>query len=181
MADVRTRRPLPALVFLAALTMLTALVWWRVIHRDGDQASANSSCPTQSTQNVLPRPSTVLVSVLNSTTRTGIAKSAAASLTKDGFKISGYGNDTGHAAIAATAEIRFGPDQHSAATLLGYYFPGAKLVPGESRADGTVVVSLGTAYKAVATAAAVKAAMAADHVTVAPSQSPVTPSGAASC
>jgi hypothetical protein len=172
MADVPKRNPLPALVCLLALTLLTALVWWRVLNRGDEHVGANSPCTPQNTQTVLPRPATVVVSVLNSTQRARIAKSAAASLTKYGFKVSGYANDTGHAVIPGVAEIRFGPDQHNAATLLNYYFPGAKLLPVESRADGTVVVSLGMKYKAVATTAVANAAMAGDKVTLAPTDSP---------
>ena len=39
MATSTARRPLPALAFLLALSLLTALVWWRVLHRS-DSAKA---------------------------------------------------------------------------------------------------------------------------------------------
>jgi hypothetical protein len=172
MADVKKRRPLPALICLLALTLLTALVWWRVLHRSDGKSEAKTNCPTQTTQAALPRPATVAVSVLNSTSRTGIAKSAAAALAKGGFTVSGYGNDTGHAAIPGVAEIRYGPEQRGAATLLGYYLPGAKLVALTAPKDSTVIVSLGVKYRAVASAAAVKAAMSAAHVSIAPTGKP---------
>ena len=106
MAERQKRRPLPALICLLALTLLTALVWWRVLHRGADHAEAKSTCTPQVTQTALPRPATITVSVLNSTQRTGIAKGAAGVLTKRGFKVSGYGNDK--PPIAGVAEIRFG-------------------------------------------------------------------------
>src|SRR4051794_36805468 len=106
------RRPLPALVALLALTLLTALVWWRVLHRDSGTDKSTASCDkTKSTQTVLPRPASITVYVLNSTTRSGLAKTTASALTKRGFKISGYGNDTGKPVIPGVAEIRFGPDE----------------------------------------------------------------------
>ncbi|MDT4936638.1 MAG: hypothetical protein QOG80_309 [Pseudonocardiales bacterium] len=165
MTEVHTRRPLPALICLLALTLLTALVWWRVLNRDSGGAQAKSSCTTQTTQTTLPPTSSVSLSVLNSTQRKGLAKATAATLGKLGFKINGYANDS-HP-IAGVAEIRFGPDQKDAATLLGYYFPRSTLVPLPATSQGKVVVSLGSKYTAVTSAAKVKAALAAAHVRVA--------------
>ena len=119
MSSPTKRRPLPALVLLIALTLLTALVWWRVLHRDNGHAAAGGKCPTPaSSAAVLPRPATVDVSVLNSTTRTGLARTTATTLTKLGFKVAGYGNDNPKVHVAGVAEIRFGPDQKKDATLL---------------------------------------------------------------
>src|SRR3982750_2962517 len=38
MASTLLRRPLPALIALFALLLLTALVWWRVLHRADESA-----------------------------------------------------------------------------------------------------------------------------------------------
>jgi LytR cell envelope-related transcriptional attenuator len=184
MASPTKRRPLPALSLLLALTLLTALVWWRVLHRDSGQASANTPCPTPSaTTDALPRPKSVSVSVLNSTNRAGIAKATAAKLTKLGFAVSGYGNDGPKVHVSGVAEIRFAPDQQKGASLLAYYFPLAKLVPRASEPTGIVVVSLGAKFTAVATSQAVATAMKSAHISLAPAHataSPV-PSGSASC
>src|ERR1700735_5311564 len=91
MTSPPTRRPLPALVFLVALSLLTALVWWRVLNRgDSSQsAGARPSCSPSThaapVVTVLPRPNTISVQVLNSTDRNGIAKAAQSALSHDGF------------------------------------------------------------------------------------------------
>ncbi len=128
-APVR-RRPLPALIGLLALTLLTALVWWRVANRSTH--AAGPTCAPTPTQTALPAPSSVSVSVLNSTPRTGIAKAAYLTLQADGFTMNIYGNDTGQPVLAGIAEIRFGPDQKPAAALLSFYFPGATLAPRDT-------------------------------------------------
>ena len=111
------------------------------------------------------------VSVLNSTPRTGIAKAAYLTLQADGFTMNIYGNDTGHPVLAGIAEIRFGPDQKPAATLLSFYFPGATLAP-QTQSQPSVIVSLGLKYTAVASGPAASEAMRKAGVSVAPSGSP---------
>jgi len=161
------RRPLPALICLVALTLLTALVWWRVLERGSPHAASTpTACPTVSSH-ALPRPTSVTVTVLNSTTRSGLAKTTAAALAKLGFTTS-YANDTGHAAIAGVAEIRFGQDEKDAAATLNFYFPGATQVPLGANSAGKLVVSLGTQFHAVQTETQVAAAMSSAHVSLAP-------------
>lgn len=169
------RRPLPALVFLVALTLLTALVWWRVLNRDDSHATGESSCPTSASTatttaaHELPRPPQVHVTVLNSTNRTGLAHSVATALGKDGFKVAKPANDDGPV-IKGVGEIRYRPQAHAAAILLSYYVPDAKLVPVTSGSATTpaLVVSLGKAYKKLATPKAVRAQMRADNRSWAP-------------
>lgn len=182
MSSPTTRRPLPALVLLIALTLLTSLVWWRVLHRDDGNAAAGDRCSKpDSSESVLPRPASVNVSVLNSTGRAGLARATATSLTKLGFKVAGYGNDNPKVHVAGVAEIRFGPDQKKDASLLTYYFPGAKLVPLTADPLGKVVVSLGKRFKGVAWRT-YQARMKAAHVSFAPTSAPAPASGApASC
>ena len=178
MASTLARRPLPALISLLALLVLTALVWWRVLHRNDDSASgAEKPCPTPTstaaTTTPLPAPQKVTVEVLNATNRTGIGGRARESLVADGFQIPRKAaNDT--AKVPGVAEIRYGPAGTNAAKVLSYYLPGAKLVATQSR-TATVVVSLGNRYTRVATPAAVQAAMAKDHVAV--QTTTPTPSG----
>ncbi|MEP7021613.1 MAG: LytR C-terminal domain-containing protein [Pseudonocardiales bacterium] len=183
MSSPTKRRPLPALILLIALTLLTSLVWWRVLHRGDGQAAAGGTCkPPGASESVLPRPATVQVSVLNSTTRAGIARSTATTLTKIGFKVAGYGNDSPKVHVAGVAEIRFGPNQTKDASLLAYYFPGAKLVPLAADPLDKVVVSLGRKFKSVATRASAQAHMSSDHVSLAPTKTvPASPVGSASC
>jgi hypothetical protein len=88
-----------------------------------------------------------------------------------GFKVSGYGNDTGNPAITGVAEIRFSPDQKQGATLLGYYITHAKLVPLPASSSQKLQVSLGNQFKAVTSAAGVASAMQAANTTVSPTPS----------
>ncbi|CAN5556155.1 envelope integrity protein Cei [soil metagenome] len=157
-----TRRPLPALAFLLALTVLTAIVWWRVLHRN-DAASSTVAkpvpqvtCSTKGKKLTLPRAQAVTVRVLNGNGATGLAASVATQLKSRGFVSSGT-SDT--STLTGVAEIRFGKTGQSGATLLSFYLPGSKLV-SISRPDATVDVALGKAFKSVASKAAVTAAIA---------------------
>lgn len=186
MSAPERRRPLPALVAIAALTLLTALVWFRVLHRgvetSGKHTASHSPCPTPTpvAASVLPKPSLVTLIVLNSTNRAGLATSVRSALLKDGFVIPAKATDDGttyggHGQIAGVAEIRFGPSQRFAAELVRYYLPGAVMVQTDSSAP-SVIVALGAQYKAVRSSAAVAAAITAAHVRVtspAPVPSPV--------
>ena len=182
MSEPRRRKPLPALVCLIALTLLTALVWWRVLNRNDGSAEAKdkNSC-SKSQQTTLPYPTRVTVNVLNSTKRTGLAKTTAGRLTKLGFKVSGYGNDTGHAQIAGVAEIRYAADQKLAAQLLTYYFPGATEVALTDEPAGKLIVSLGVKYTSIPAASSIRAAMTADGVQVQPRTAAAAPLPSPSC
>lgn len=172
----RAHRPLPAVAFLAGLLLLTALVWWRVIHRTDLAAhSAGPSCtPSAVSSDSVPAPTDVSVLVLNSTQREGLASSVAQTLTQDGFTSAGKptNDSTAHARVAGVAEIRFGPTGKAAATLLGYYVPGATLAP-DKRTSATVDLALGAKFTALATPAAVGKALTAAKLTQA------SPSGTA--
>ena len=171
MTSPTQRRPLPALVFLLALCLLAALVWWRVLERGTGSASAKATtCPTTAAGKPkhLPEPAAVTLAVLNSTPRKGIAAAARTALLTDGFTIpEAAANDSaaagGHGVIAGVAEIRSGPLGAAGAQLVLYYFPGAKQVQ-TTATDGTVTVSLGSAYKAPASPAAVAAALKKDGI-----------------
>jgi hypothetical protein len=178
-----TRRPLPALAALLALLILTGLVWWRVLHRSsGTSNSAGPQpCATHSTSappsgtTELPTPDAVTVRVLNSTDRAGIAGKAQAALVKDGFRSPQPAtNDVRHHdKIKGVGQIRFGSKGKQGATLLQYYFPGARLVRTHSK-RAVVTISLGKRYRRVASPQQVRAAMRADGVgsSSAPSSSP---------
>jgi hypothetical protein len=166
------RRPLPALAFIGALCVLTAVVWFRVIHRsNGATTPSPTNCPTSSTTRqtvpkVLPHPRTVSVLVLNSTNRNGIANRTKKTLVRRGFKVTDATNDTraygGHGTIGGIAEIRFGPSARAAARLVSFYFPHAVLDQTDS-SSRLVTVSLGKKFQSVASAAAVRKAMRSTH------------------
>lgn len=183
-----TRRPLPALVALVALLILTGLVWFRVLHRNGgsQNSAAPPPCPTRTSSTApspnpsLPAPDSVTVIVLNSTNRAGIAGSAQAALVKDGFRSpQPAGNDTKHHnKIKGVAQIRYGAKAKAAADLVHYYFPGARLARIHSKRS-VVTISLGKRYRRVASASQVRTAMRADGVgeSSGPSASPSSSSG----
>lgn len=166
------RRPLPALVFLLILALLTAIVWWRVIHRVSSEASAAKPSPSCSPAavTVVPPPTTVTVHILNATNRQGLAAGVRSKLAKAGFVVADIGNDD--VPIAGVAEIRYGPAGRAAGKLVAYYFPAATLI-GSARTDNQVEIALGAKFTAVSTTAIVKQAMARDHVT----QAAVPPPG----
>lgn len=173
------RRPLPALAFIAALCLLTALVWFRVLHRrDGSDAAA-SRCPsakpgTSTTaapqnSNVLPTPGEIAVLVLNSTQRNGIATATKKILEGDGFKVTQAADDVkaygGHGLIKGVAEIRYGRGARADAQLLRYYFPNAAMKVTHS-SSAVVTVSLGAKFTKTRTSAAVRKAVAKAHLKI---------------
>jgi hypothetical protein len=180
------RRPLPALAFLLGLALLTALVWWRVIHRSDDsgvKAVAPKTCTSTaaaSTPTVLPATASVSIDVLNSTTKTGLATTTGAQLVKDGFKQSAIptNDTTARYPVAGVAELRFGPAGKPGADLLAFYLPGATEI-ADTRAGAVVDVALGAKFTAVATPDAVAAALKAAHVTQAAAGATVAPAPAA--
>jgi hypothetical protein len=161
------------LVFLLILALLTAIVWWRVIHRVSSEASSAQSSTSCSPApvTVVPAPATVTVHILNATSRQGLAAGVKLNLAKVGFVVADIGNDD--VPIAGVAEIRYGPAGRAAAKLVAYYFPGATLI-GSARTDNQVEISLGAKFTAVSTAATVRQAMARDHVTQAAAGTPGT-------
>lgn len=179
-ASTSVRRPLPAVIALAALLLLTAIVWWRVLNRDSG-STASPPCPTQTPAATasLPGPSLVTVQVLNSTNRQGIADKARATLVNDGFNSPDpAGNDKPKVKIPGVAQIRYGNKGKGGAKLLHYYFPKAKLVHTKSK-TGTVVVSLGDRYQGVASPSTVSAALQDKNIelrTAAPGPSSASPS-----
>lgn len=181
MTSPPVRRPLPALIALAALLLLTGLVWWRVLHRDTGSPAA-TPCPTRTPPSgtVLPPPDHVTVTVLNSTNRNGIAGKVRNTLVNDGFNSSGpAGNDNRKRPIRGVAEIRYGSKGRDGARLLHYYLPGAHLVATNAK-SAVVVVSLGKKYRHIASSSQVQAVLRRDDVTLA-THSPSPPTSSASC
>jgi hypothetical protein len=164
-ARTSARRPLPAVAFLVGLSLLTALVWWRVIHRaDADtkpKSSSTATC-TPVPANVLPQPIAVTVNVLNSTQRVNLAHTASTTLANIGFKIDTVADDKS-GLIAGVGDIRYGPSGKTAAQLLSYYLPSAKLVPNKSTSSA-VVISLGTKFVKFNSTAKVRLELKAKHV-----------------
>ncbi|HZC70186.1 MAG TPA: LytR C-terminal domain-containing protein [Jatrophihabitans sp.] len=174
------RRPVPALIALLALLLLTALVWWRVLNRNsGTEASGNCTSTQPTPSATLPGPNLITVTVLNATDRTGIAADARTTLVADGFKSpTEAANDKPKVKIRGVAEIRYGESGHDGAKVLHYYFPNARMVSTKSK-SATVVVSLGEKYRGVASPSSVAAELRRQNIalkTSAPGEPTPTPS-----
>ncbi len=168
MSATTARRPLPAAAFLLVLFVLTAIVWWRVLHRP-DASSSTSPAPTSVAPVTcssgkktasLPAPSAVAVQVLNGAGRDLLATQVTTQLKARGFRTGTP--DTAPSEITGTAQIQFGVSGKAAATLLSYYVPGAKLVP-VSRTGTALTLVLGTGYRALAAQTTVNQALAKLH------------------
>jgi hypothetical protein len=169
MSASSARRPLPALAFLLALTVLTAIVWWRVLHRTDASASAPvkvtqaPTCTPTGASATIPKPVSVTVKVRNGAQRDGLASAVTAQLKARGFTTTAADTVTVQSELATlgseVAEIRFGAAGKAGATLLSYYLPGSKLVV-ISRSGASVDVVLGKSFKSLATPGSVAAAEA---------------------
>jgi hypothetical protein len=173
-----TRRPWPALVALVLLLVLTALVWWRVFNRSSSASEAGPKpCPTPTAKVTYPAQDALSLTVLNATTKTGIAGRARSTLIADGFNVPALAANAPKERtnkITTVAEIAYGPASAQGAKLVQYYFPGATMAPSTTTSK-TIVVSLGTTYKGVASQASVDAALRRDKAragTPTPSPSP---------
>jgi hypothetical protein len=156
----RARRPVPALILLLALSLVTAVVWWKVLHRDSEAGDALAGCqPVPTLASLKVNPKTVKLRVYNSTDKAGLAKSAADQLHKRGFAITKTSNDPLGASreVQGVGELRYGPSGANQALLTSLYLPGIRLVQ-DPRTDAVVDVAIGPSYKAIATAAQVTAA-----------------------
>ena len=179
MAGASVRRPVPAVVFILLLSLLSAIVWYRVLNRPAATAKkattpTTHACPTKPATTskpatptsrsgtsspagtaravAWPSASTVHLIVLNGTQRAGLAKSVAAQLKTRGFAITTVTNDT--VDTASVTQVRYGPRLATAAKLVQLYLPGSRLQPNASQAT-TVTVSLGSTYSRLSTNAAV--------------------------
>jgi hypothetical protein len=87
----------------------------------------------------------VTLTVLNSTSRTGLAGDTAAQLTERGFTVGAIGNDPG-GPISGTAVVRHGPEGLLAARTVAAHVPGAELMD-DGRAGAAVELSLGESFE----------------------------------
>jgi hypothetical protein len=153
------RRPLPAVAFLLVLSVLTAIVWWRVLHRPDSSGATGTPAPTKpitcasgSKAVVLPQPDAVTVVVLNGAGRDQLASQVSAQLKARGFTTGVPGDAP--APLTGVGQIQFGRAGKAGATLLSFYVPGAKLVAA-NRADAGLTLVLGSGYRALAAQATV--------------------------
>jgi hypothetical protein len=155
----RARRPVPALILLLVLSLITAVVWWKVLHRNSDADGVAGCQPVPTLASLKVDPKTVKLRVYNSTEKAGLARTVADQLHKRGFAIAATSNDplASSRDVQGVGELRYGPSGTNQALLTSLYLPGIRLIP-DPRTDAVVDVAIGPSYKTVATAAQVTAA-----------------------
>jgi hypothetical protein len=162
MSATSARRPLPALAFLLVLSILTAIVWWRVLHRPDAASHAAvapapvATCVPKSKLIALPAAKAVHVTVYNGAAKYQLASDISTQLRSRGFVVGTPGDAN---PLTTVGEIRYGSTGRAAAVLLGFYVPGARLVPLK-RAGATLDLVLGSKFVALAPAATVAKAVA---------------------
>jgi LytR cell envelope-related transcriptional attenuator len=152
------RRRGPVLVVVSVLAAL-AIATWSVVLVNASGPSGAASCPVPDPPagEVLPGgaldevppvpPSAVQVRVLNAGGQRGQASLVAAQLGDLGFSVGETGNDPlfPNEDLECYGQLRFGPAGEAAASTLTLLMPCAELVR-DGRQDGTVDVSVGTAF-----------------------------------
>ena len=155
-------RPLPALVALLALLLLTALVWWRVLHRGGASSGAAPAPPTTPSA-TLPAPAGITLTVFNATNPTRARNRGARPHHPGRRRLQrrpARRQRQPQAKVPGVAEIRYGP------TSEGCGAPGALLLPrrpagAPTRArPGQWWSRSGPKYRSVATPTAVRGRVA---------------------
>jgi hypothetical protein len=151
-----SRRPVPALVLLVALSVLAAMVWWRVLHRGAGEATAGA-CPARPAAGVLVLdPRRVQVRVYNATSRSGLARAVAGQLRRRGFSIVATSNDplADTREVRGVGELRYGALGARQAQLVSWQFPDIRLAE-DPRTDAVVDVAIGPGFRALASASQV--------------------------
>lgn len=115
------------------------------------KAAPAPSCTSAADPSGQIYPSQVTVNVYNATSRAGLAASTGKLVRDRGFIVGTVANDPARKAVAGTAEVRFGPVGARAATLVQGLVEGAVLVP-DTRADSSVDLVIGAAFKSLAVA-----------------------------
>lgn len=155
------RRPLPALILLLVLALLTVGVWWNVLRQDHALRQAQAAACTSASQ-APPSldPSTVAVRVYNATSTAGLADKVRAALADRGFTVTEFGNDpVPDIKVTGAGELRFGPSGRGTASFVRLYVPGMT-DRVDTRSTTLVDVVIGPDFQQVASADAVAAPLA---------------------
>lgn len=156
----RTAITLVLVLVLVAAAFYYAASYWRNPGR-----SAASGCPTATATTAAakaaaakpaaaaPKPNQITINVYNATTRSGLAADTAAQVKARGYVIGAVSNDPLAKAITGTAELRYGQAGTAQATVAKQLVAGVALVK-DGRADGSVDLVLGDAFKTLASVAA---------------------------
>lgn len=108
--------------------------------------SASATCQPAS---AALTPTQVTINVFNSTTKQGLAASAAKEFTAQGYVVGQVSNDPLKKSVAGPAEVRFGPSGKAASeVVLASVGEGAVAVE-DARPDASVDVALGVGWVAI--------------------------------
>ncbi|MFN2539431.1 MAG: LytR C-terminal domain-containing protein [Mycobacteriales bacterium] len=120
----------------------------------------------------LPPTTAVVLSVLNGTDRSLLAKHVADALATQGFQVTGQAN--ARTAVAGPSQIVYGPGASLQARTVSLWVPGSTVVPAPKARRGSVQVILGSSFTRVATPAEAAAARRGPvaTATTAPSATP---------
>ncbi len=157
------RRPLPPLIFLLVLALVSGGVWWNVFRQDAElRAVQDAACAEAEAAPQALDPATVSVRVYNASDQAGLAQSVADDLGARGFTIAEVANDRSGREVTGVGEVRHGPSGKGTAAFVALYLPGAGLEQ-DIRATQQVDLVLGPDFvigESLATDDAVTAALA---------------------
>ena len=156
----RSRRPIPALVFLLVLALAALAVWFNVLsdEKRKDEARAAACSSAVAAVPTAVDPTTVTVNVLNAGDVAGKAAEVATTLESRDFQIGLKENDRSGNEVTGVGEVRYGPGREGLARFVAVQLPGATLRQ-DTRAEATVDLVIGPDFAGLATPEAVAAAL----------------------
>ena len=158
------RRIATVVLVLAVLGGAGYASWYYLASRAPEPV--RTACPPAPTTAAptLPPPAaakTVKVNVYNATTRSGLASTVADELKTRKFKIGAIANDPLKRKITAAAEVRHGPRGVAAARTVAAQVSGKVVLVPDKRADASVDLVTGSAWKATRSPAQAASALKA--------------------
>lgn len=155
------RRPLPPLIFLLVLALVSLAVWWNVLRTERQEA-AEQAAACESVAEAAPptdlEPGDITLRVFNATDTAGLAQTVATALAERGFVIAEVANDPTEREVTGVGELRYGARGSEAARYMQVYLPGAGDYQ-DVRADARVDLVVGPEFTTLASAEEVAAAL----------------------
>lgn len=143
----RRRRRKSLITVGVLLLALFFAFWWAYSYYKASSTgprTTTAACRTPGPEEMTP--AKVTVNVYNSTTRAGLAASAAQEFAAQGYAVGAVANDPLKHEVAGPAEVRFGPAGKAGADLVLASLGEGAVVVEDQRADASVDVALGQAY-----------------------------------